>query len=126
MAKGIKDYMAEAKGMIQEIDVAEAKELVADPGVVFLDVREPPELANTGHIPGAVHVPRGLLEFQADPEAPTHKAELDPSKKIVINCASGGRSALAAKTLTEMGYTDVVNLIGGMTAWLEAGGPTEK
>ena len=126
MAKGIKDYMAEAKAAIKEIDVAEAKGMVGDPNVVFLDVREPPEVANTGRIPGAVHVPRGLLEFQADPNAPTHKAELDPSKKIVINCASGGRSALAAKTLQDMGYKDVVNMLGGMTAWLESGGATEK
>lgn len=126
MAKGMKDYLAEANAVIHAVDVATAKGLVGDPNVVFLDVREPPELANTGRIPGSVHVPRGLLEFQADPTSPMYKAELDQSKKIVVNCASGGRSTLACKTLMEMGYTDVVNLVGGMAAWIESGGPVEK
>lgn len=126
MTKGMKDYLAEANAVVHAVDIATAKGLVGDPNVLFLDVREPPELAQTGRIPGAVHVPRGLLEFQADPTSPAYKAELDPSKRIVVSCASGGRSTLACKTLMEMGYKDVVNLVGGMTAWIEAGGPTQR
>lgn len=126
MAKTAKDYLAEANALIPAIDVAAAKQLVGDPEVIFLDVREPPELGQTGRIPGALHIPRGLLEFQADPGSPAFNQQLDQSKKIVINCASGGRSALAGKTLREMGYTNVHNLTGGMTAWLQGGGPVEK
>lgn len=126
MAKGAKEFLAEANAQVKAIDVAAAKQLVGNPDVVFLDVREPGELAQTGKIPGAVHVPRGLLEFQADPSSPAHNARLDPSKQIVINCASGGRSALAGKTLLEMGYAKVLNLTGGMTAWLQGSGPVEK
>ncbi len=125
MPKGYKQMLAEAHAMVGSLGVEEALKLVGDPGVLFVDVRDAKELAETGKIPGAVHVPRGMLEFQADPESPYHKPALDRQKRVVVNCASGGRSALAAKTFKEMGFDDVWSLTGGMTAWKEAGGPTE-
>jgi rhodanese-related sulfurtransferase len=125
MPKSYKEMVAEANASVRALGPEEAKSLVGQPNVLFLDVREPEELRKTGKIPGAVHAVRGLLEFYADPESPAHKPQLDPAKRIIINCASGGRSALAAKTLKEMGYNDVWNLTGGMNAWQQANGPTE-
>jgi rhodanese-related sulfurtransferase len=125
MPKSVKDMLAEASAAVKTITAAEAKDLIGAPDVVFLDVRDGPELAKTGTIPGAVHVSRGMLEFAADPESPYHKPALDRSKRLVVNCASGGRSALACKTLKEMGYANVMNLAGGMSGWLQASLPTE-
>jgi rhodanese-related sulfurtransferase len=125
MPKSYKEMVAEANASVRSLGPEEAKALVGQPNVLFVDVREPEELRKTGKIPGAVHAVRGLLEYYADPESPAHKRQLDPAKRIIINCASGGRSALAAKTLKEMGYKDVWNLTGGMNAWQQANGPTE-
>jgi rhodanese-related sulfurtransferase len=125
MPRGYRQFVAEANAAIKAIDVEAASKLVGQPGVVFVDVREADELRKTGTIPGAVHASRGLLELYADPEGPGHKPALDRTKTLVVNCGSGGRSALACKTLQEMGYADVVNLAGGMTAWLQAGKTTE-
>ena len=88
--------------------------------VLFLDVREPPEVAASGKVPGAVAVPRGLVEFRADPASPMHDKAFDRSKTIVCYCASGGRSALVGKTLKDMGYDKVRNL-GGFKGWVDAG-----
>jgi len=78
------------------------------------------------HIAGAVQVPRGVLEFVADPTSPRHKAELDPARRVIVYCRSGGRGALAALTLKSMGFEDVANLDGGFNAWREAGPPTDE
>lgn len=126
MPKGYKEMLADANAAIGSIDVEEAKGLVGRPDVLFVDVREKEELLRTGKIPGAVPATRGMLEFYADPESPYHKPELDRAKRVIVNCASGGRSALAAKTLKDMGYENVWNLVGGMNAWKEKGGPTEE
>jgi rhodanese-related sulfurtransferase len=91
----------------------------------LIDLREAEELATTGKIPGSVHVPRGMLEFRADPTSPYHQAPLDPSQRIILHCASGGRSALAAAVLQDMGYTNVGHLDGGFNAWKDAGRPVE-
>jgi len=93
--------------------------------VTLVDLREPAEREQTGSVPGAVKAPRGMLEFWADPTTPYHRQEFDPNKRVILHCASGGRSALAAATLQEMGYTDVAHMDGGITAWKEAGLPTE-
>ena len=125
MPRGVQEMLAEANAAVTSITAAEAKKLVGMPDVVFLDVRDAPEVGRTGAIPGAVHVSRGMLEFAADPQSPYHKPALDRAKRLVVNCASGGRSALACKTLQEMGFGNVANLVGGINGWLEAGLPTE-
>jgi rhodanese-related sulfurtransferase len=121
--KGFKQLLAEANAVVETISVQQALELANDPSVQFVDVREQVELAAGGTIPGAVHAPRGLLEFIADPESPSHKKPLSSGKKLVLFCASGGRSALASKTLTDMGIGKVSHVAGGFNAWKAAGGP---
>ena len=88
---------------------------------VALDVREPVEWEH--HIEGSVQVPRGLLEFAADPASPRHKPELDPAARVVVYCRSGTRAVLAAQTLQTLGFEDVVNLDGGFGAWEKEGLP---
>jgi rhodanese-related sulfurtransferase len=83
------------------------------------------EVAQSGKVAGAVHIPRGLLEFKADPESPAHDKNLDPGKPVILYCASGGRSALAGKTLKDLGYDKVFNL-GGFKDWTESGGAIDK
>ena len=92
---------------------------------VLVDIREPEERASAS-IPGSVHAPRGMLEFYADPSLPYHRTEFERENRIILHCASGGRSALAAKTLKEMGYTNVAHLDGGIKKWSEEGKPTES
>lgn len=124
--KSAKDMVAAANAAVAKLTVDEAAGLVGSADVVFVDVREPAEW-QAGHVPGAVHVPRGLLEFKADPALPAaHDKALDPGKKLVVYCASGGRAALAAKTLKDMGYPDVANMTGGFGAWSQAGKPSER
>ncbi len=124
--------IASARGLVsramtevQAVDPAEAVNLRGDPGVVLVDVRETAERERHGVVPGAVHAPRGFLEFVLDPESPMHDPALDPSKRLVFFCASGARSALAAKTAKDMGYADVANMVGGFGAWAQFGGPVE-
>ncbi|MDD9992673.1 MAG: rhodanese-like domain-containing protein [Rhodospirillales bacterium] len=116
--------IGEALAEVSSISVDEALALVDGGDAVFVDVRERAE-HDAGAIAGAVAAPRGFLEFIADPTTPMHNAALSSGKRLVIYCASGGRSALAAKTLQDMGYSEVANLTGGFQAWTEAGGPTE-
>ncbi|UTD27130.1 rhodanese-like domain-containing protein [Bradyrhizobium sp. WD16] len=123
--KTVQAMIAEADAQVPRISPQEAKSLVGRPDVVFLDVREPAEVAASGKVPGAVAVPRGLVEFRADPNSPLHDAAFDRAKTVVTYCASGGRSALVGKTLKEMGYGNVYNL-GGFKGWLDAGGEAEK
>jgi rhodanese-related sulfurtransferase len=94
--------------------------------VVLVDLREPNERAEHGVIPGAVHIPRGLLELAADPTLPSHRSELDPNNRIVLHCAVGGRSALAALALQGMGFPDIAHLDGGFEAWRLAGREIEQ
>lgn len=91
-----------------------------------MDLRDDSEVAATGRIPGSLHVPRGMLEFRADPTSPYHNEALDPGQRVILHCASGGRSALAAVTLKDMGYGNVAHLDGGIKAWAEQGNPVEK
>ena len=116
--------IGEALAEVASISVDEALALAGGEGAVFVDVRERTEHA-AGAITGAVAAPRGFLEFIADPASPMHNPALSAGKRLVIYCASGGRSALATKTLQDMGYAEVANLTGGFQAWTEAGGPTE-
>jgi rhodanese-related sulfurtransferase len=125
MAKTVQSMLAEADAAVPRISPDEAKGLVGRPDVLFLDVREPPEVAASGKVPGALAVPRGLIEFRADPASPLHEAALGRAKTVIAYCASGGRSALVGKTLKDMGYGDVRNL-GGFKGWVDAGGAVEK
>lgn len=128
MPKTLKDFVAAAKQSAKEISAEEAaKRRDAEPATLLLDVREPAELATTGKIPGALHVPRGLLEPKADLEYPQREPRLaDRNQPVIVYCASGARSAMAAVVLQEMGFTNVCSLAGGITAWTEKGLPVEK
>lgn len=98
---------------------------LSDPGVQIVDIRDIRELAD-GTVVGAFHAPRGLLEFWVDPESPYHKPLFaDESKEFILICGAGWRSALAAKTLQDMGMTNVAHIDGGYTEWVKQGGPTE-
>jgi len=109
-----RDLLAETRSQINEIEPAEAEALRAQPGTVFLDVREPDEFEQ-GAIPAAVYISRGHLEAQVESRIP------DRDAKVVVFCAGGVRSAFAAKTLGELGYTDVVSMNGGFNAWKDQG-----
>ncbi len=119
------DLVAQAKQNIANLIPADVANEMASNGSLLVDLRESEERQQHGMIPGAIHAPRGMLEFYADPSSPYHRAEFDPNRRIVLRCASGGRSALAAQTLRSMGYQDVAHLDGGLNAWKEAGQPIE-
>jgi len=126
MTKRAGDLVTEAKAQVEALDPSAVERELRSGDAVLVDLREPAELAEHGRIPGSVHVPRGMLEFRADPTSSYHQEPLDPSKRVILHCASGGRSALGAATLRAMGYSDVAHLDGGMTAWKEAGNPVEQ
>lgn len=121
----VQQMLAEAEAAVPRISAEDAKGLLGRPDVVFLDVREPNEVATSGKVPGALTIPRGLVEFRADPASPVHDAAFDRAKTVVAYCASGGRSALVLKTLKDMGYENVRNL-GGFKTWVDGGGEIEK
>ena len=125
LKRGYKALLAEAKAEIEEIPATEAVKLQGDPDVVIVDLRDPRELEIEGRIPGSFHCPRGMLEFWADPESPYYKPRFGEGKKYVFHCASGWRSALATKTVQDMGLGRVAHIDGGFKAWKEAGGPVE-
>ncbi|MGE0861681.1 MAG: rhodanese-like domain-containing protein [Gammaproteobacteria bacterium] len=127
MGKSLKDLVVEAKGRIREISVAEAAAALEGANApLVLDVREPGEWAE-GHLPGALLVPRGLLEAKADLEFPGREPRLaDRAQAIIVHCASGGRSAMAADVLQQMGFTNVCSLAGGFGAWKDAGQPVTR
>ena len=125
VTKGFKQLVAEANAAVETIPVAQAKEAIGDPETVFIDIRDMPELERDGKIPGAVHASRGMLEFHVDPESPYHREVFASGKRLLIYCASGGRSALATQRLGEMGLTNVAHVGGGLRAWKEASGPVE-
>ena len=114
-----------ANTLVDSLTAKEAMGLIDHPDVIFIDVRERSELRMTGRIPDAIHVTRGMLEFHTDSEGPYHDDEIDRTKMIVVVCAAGQRSLLAARTLKEMGFDNVWNLAGGMKAWKTAGGAIE-
>ena len=116
--------IGEALAEVSSVSVDDALALAGGEDALFVDVRERAE-QSAGAIAGAVAAPRGFLEFVADPASPMHNPALSSGKRLIVYCASGGRSALAAKTLQDMGYAEVANLTGGFQAWSEAGGPTE-
>ena len=124
MTRTVKQLLAEASASVPKLPPAEAVEKVRAGGVLVVDVRDPNEVQQTGKVKGSLNVSRGMLEFRADPESPYHNQAFDKDKTILLHCGSGGRSALAGKTLQEMGYTKVFN-IGGFKELAEAGVETE-
>ena len=117
----INELLREANELVPRINFDDASALVDDPNTIILDVREEQELRESGMIKGAIHVPRGLLEFVFRPEDYVKEPE---KMKILVYCAAGARAALAAKTLIYIGYKDVLNL-GGFKEWVENGGEIE-
>jgi rhodanese-related sulfurtransferase len=120
----VKDLLAAANATVPGISREEAAALIADGNALVVDVRDGPELQSSGKVAGAKHVSRGMLEFRADPASPYHDPDFDPTRTVIVYCASGGRSALAGKALQDLGYRDVRNL-GGFKDWAEAGGAVE-
>ena len=122
MVKSVKETIGEARAQIESVAPEVASNEVAAGGPVLLDIREPVEWES--HIPGAVQVPRGLLEFVADPASPRYNAALQPDRRVIVYCASGARASLATLTLKNMGYKNVANMEGGFKGWVAAGLPT--
>lgn len=118
--------VAEAKDTVENLTVEEFAAQLEAGEVVVVDLREANERADTGWVEGSVHVPRGMLEFHADPASPYHIEALAPSRRVLLYCASGGRSALAAATLRTLGYADVAHLEGGFKAWAGTDRPVER
>ena len=123
MSKSASELVAEAKQRVENLSPEQVEEEMAS-GALVVDVREPAERQQAA-IPGSIHAPRGMLEFYCDPSMPYFKEEFTPDQRIILHCASGGRSALAADTLKKMGFTNVAHLDGGIKAWQESGKPTE-
>jgi rhodanese-related sulfurtransferase len=110
---------------VPNITPAQAKDMIAKGNTLIVDVRDGPEVAASGKVAGAVHVSRGMLEFRADPELPSHDKNFARDKTVILYCASGGRSALAGKMLKDLGYEKIFNL-GRFKDWADAGGEIEK
>jgi rhodanese-related sulfurtransferase len=125
LKKGYKRLVDEAYAEIETLTVEQAIAAAADDSVQLIDLRDIRELWREGAVPGAYHAPRGMLEFWVDPDSPYHKEVFSSGRKLVFFCAAGWRSALAAKTVQDMGVTPVAHIEGGFTAWKEAGGPVE-
>ena len=126
MKKTVKVFLESANSAVVTHDVARAMELMGDDSVVFVDVRDRNEVDAHGMIPGAVHAPRGMLEFHIAPASPMHIEVFSGPRRLVFYCAGGGRSVLAAQTALDMGCEDVAHVGGGFGAWRDAGGPVEK
>jgi len=110
---------------VPKITPAQAREMIGKGNTLVVDVRDAPEVEKSGKIKGAVHVSRGMLEFRADPESPYHDKNFAKDKTVILYCASGGRSALAAKALKDLGYNQVYN-VGAFKDWAESGGDIDK
>jgi rhodanese-related sulfurtransferase len=124
--KSAKELVAAAHTDIDTLPADAAAKIINDPDVVFVDVREGDERRKLGTVKGSVHASRGFLEFHADPNSPTHVKALSSGKRLVLFCASGNRSALAAKTLKNIGIGNVAHVAGGFPALQKAGCETES
>jgi len=120
--KSVKQMIDEANAELEIVSVEDAKKLVGSDDAMFIDIRDIREVAKTGRVKGARHVPRGMLEMWIDPESPYHREFFAEDRKFIFYCAGAWRSALAAKTAQDMGLSPVAHLEGGMKAWMEAGG----
>ena len=115
----------EIKQDLQNLTIEELQGELSSGDVLLLDIREIQELVDLGTIPGAIHVPRGMMEFWASPTSPYYRDYFTEDKRIVVFCAGGGRSAFAARDLKTMGFTNVAHLEAGFNGWAKAGGDVE-
>jgi rhodanese-related sulfurtransferase len=125
MATTVKEMLEAANAAVPRITPAQARDMMAKGDMLVVDVRDAPELQQSGKAAGAVHVSRGMLEFRADPQSPSHDKNFATDKTVLVYCASGGRSALAGKTLKDLGYERVYNL-GAFKDWADSGGEVDK
>ena len=122
MSLTVQQMLAEANAAVPRIEAAAAQALIAQRGALLLGTRDAPELEKMGWAEGSHHIPRGMLEFRADPASPFHDPAQRKDRPVVLHCASGGRAALAGKLLRNMGHAEVLNL-GGLKDWKDGGGP---
>lgn len=126
ITKGFRQLVDEATAQITTYTVAQVVARLGQPGLQLVDIRDVRELEREGTIPGALHAPRGMLEFWVDPASPYYKPALgDENKEYVLFCGAGWRSALSTKTLQDMGLRNVAHVDGGFAAWVQAGAPTQ-
>jgi rhodanese-related sulfurtransferase len=125
MATTVKQMLEAANAAVPKVTPAQAKEMIVKGDTLVVDIRDAPEVAASGKVAGAVHVSRGMLEFRADPELPSHDKNFVKDKTVILYCGSGGRAALAGKMLKDLGYEKVFNL-GGFKDWAESGGAVDK
>src|SRR5246127_4955624 len=121
MASSVKEMLEAANAAVPRITAAQARDMMAKGDALVVDVRDAPEVQQSGKVAGAVHVSRGMLEFRADPESPYYDPHFGKDKTVIVYCASGGRAALAGRVLKEMGYGEVYNL-GAFKDWADSGG----
>ena len=117
------ELVAHAKARIENLSVTETADALEQASALLVDIREPSEREQEGYVAGAIHAPRGLLEFLADPASPKHRGEFDPRRRTILYCATGARSALAAAALQQLGYEQIAHLDGGLQAWKSSGRP---
>ena len=125
MPTSVKQMLEAANAAVPRLTPAQAREMIAQGNTLVVDVRDAPEVQASGKVAGAVNVSRGMLEFRADPDLPSHDKNFAKDKTVILYCGSGGRSALAGKLLKDLGYEKVHNL-GGFKDWADSGGAIEK
>ena len=126
ITKGFRQLVDEAMAQVKTYSVGEVRQRIADPNVQIVDIRDARELEREGTVPGCVNAPRGMLEFWVDPASPYFKPVFgDERKEYILFCGAGWRSALAAKSLQDMGMSNVAHIDGGFTEWVKQGAPTE-
>lgn len=126
ITKGVKELCAEAEQEIETMSVDQVMAVKDDPNVQLVDIRDIRELWRDGAVPGAMHAPRGMLEFWVDTASPYHREDFASGKKFIFFCAGGMRSALAAQSVHRMGLEPVAHMAGGFGAWVKADGPVEE
>jgi rhodanese-related sulfurtransferase len=124
--KTVGQMVEAAKTRIQNLSVEQLEAEMARGEAQIVDIRDVRERRKLGFIPGSTHVPRGMLEFWLDPTSHYHTGKIDPEKRIIVYCAGGQRSALAADVLREMGFPDVAHLAVGFNGWAEAGRQVDR
>lgn len=125
LKKGYKQLVAEAEAEIETMSATDAIRAQDQEGTVIIDLRDVRERKREGYISSSVHVPRGMLEFWVDPDSPYYKDIFTTDRRMILHCSLGWRSALATKTLQDMGFTNVAHIGGGFKAWKEEGGLVE-